>query len=190
MYRLSSWTPTQKTDDENDTEKTHNKCQSNGLTLIYEANVKYHKVAAMTGSNVANGSNGTAATERGCWTIGLINSKYKYLSAETFGHKINANGKALKKKQVWILEPSGDGDTIVMRSHLNKYLAVDQFGNVTCDQVIIIKTLHDALLEFLRSKATYSEPDHYFSRFDFLTIEENHFSHASLLICDIEKTLG
>ena len=138
MYRLSSWTPTQKTD-ENDTEQTQNQGSNNGLTLIYEANVKYHKVAAMTGSNVTNGSNGTAATERGCWTIGLINSKYKYLSAETFGHKINANGKALKKKQVWILEPSGDGDTIVMRSHLNKYLAVDQFGNVTCDQVIIIK---------------------------------------------------
>lgn len=100
-------------------------------------------VAAMTGSMVTNGNghdgkngiNGTAATERGCWTIGLINSQYKYLSAETFGYKINANGKALKKKQVWVLEPSGDGDTIVLRSHLNRYIAVNQFGNVTCDQV-------------------------------------------------------
>ena len=129
-----------------------------GNHLIYEANVKvltktasnFAKtasnfvvpVAAMTGSvsngHSANGhiQNGTAATEKGCWTIGLVNSKFKYLSAETFGYKINANGKALKKKQVWILEPSGDGDTIVMRSHLNKYVAVDQFGNVTCDQVI------------------------------------------------------
>ena len=59
------------------------------------------------------------------------------MSAETFGFKINANGKALKKKQVWILEPSKDGDTVVLRSHLNKYLAVDQFGNVICDQVTI-----------------------------------------------------
>ncbi len=49
--------------------------------------------------------------------------------------RINANGKALKKKQVWILEPSGEGESVVLRSHLNRYLAVDQFGNVTCDQV-------------------------------------------------------
>ena len=95
----------------------------------------------MTGSLVSNGNghqngtNGTAATDKGCWTVGLINSKFKYLSAETFGYKVNSNGKTLKKKQVWILEPSGDGDTIVLRSHLNKYVAVDQFGNVTCDQV-------------------------------------------------------
>ena len=88
----------------------------------------------------AHASNGTtAATDKGCWTIGLINSKYKYLSAETFGFRTNANGKALKKKQVWILEPSGDGESVVLRSHLNKYVAVDQFGNVTCDQVIRIK---------------------------------------------------
>merc|ERR1719495_1443154 len=39
----------------------------------------------------------------------------------------------MKKKQVWILEPFGDGDSICLRSHLNKYLAVDQFGNVTCE---------------------------------------------------------
>ena len=37
--------------------------------------------------------------------------------------------------QVWILEPSGDGDSVVLRSHLNRFIAVDQFGNVTCDQV-------------------------------------------------------
>ena len=49
--------------------------------------------------NGVNGSNGvTAATDKGCWTIGLINSKFKYLSAETFGFRTNANGKTLKKK--------------------------------------------------------------------------------------------
>jgi hypothetical protein len=37
--------------------------------------------------------------------------------------------------QVWILEPSGDGDSVILRSHLNRFIAVDQFGNVTCDQV-------------------------------------------------------
>ena len=65
-------------------------------------------VAAMTVSNGdTNGENGhsnghsqSPVLEKGSWTIGLINSKYKYLSAETFGFKINANGKTMKKKQV------------------------------------------------------------------------------------------
>ena len=58
--------------------------------------------ASSNGNGSSNGHNGTAATERGCWTIGLINSKFKYLSAETFGYRTNANGKTLKKKQVKI----------------------------------------------------------------------------------------
>ena len=79
--------------------KQNNHEHKAGKHLIYEANVQYNSnnnrvskrfqtsVAAMTGSSVSNGNghangngtNGTAATERGCWTIGLINSKLKYL---------------------------------------------------------------------------------------------------------------
>jgi len=83
-------------------------------------------------------SNGDSAPVKGSWTIGLINSKFRYLTAETFGFKINANGGSLKKKQVWTLEPasplsSGGESVIYLRSHLDKYLAVDTFGNVTCE---------------------------------------------------------
>ncbi|XP_013793847.1 protein singed-like, partial [Limulus polyphemus] len=68
------------------------------------------------------------------WNIGLLNAQYKYLTAETFGCKVNANGSALKKKQMWTLEPyGGDDGSVCLRSHLDKYMAVDQFGNVTCD---------------------------------------------------------
>ena len=55
------------------------------------------------------------------------------MTQETFGNKLNANGKTMKKKQMWILEGSGDGKTICLKSHLGKYLIVDKFGNVTCD---------------------------------------------------------
>ena len=56
-----------------------------------------------------------------------------YMTQETFGNKINANGKTMKKKQMWTLEPSGDGATVCLKSNSGKYLIVDKFGNVTCD---------------------------------------------------------
>ncbi|KAL0278316.1 UNVERIFIED_CONTAM: hypothetical protein PYX00_000169 [Menopon gallinae] len=95
----------------------------------------------MNGMNGFNGhydQNGggdiiTQNQQKGCWTIGLINSKFRYLTAETFGFKINANGASLKKKQIWTLEPSSGDGTIYLRSHLGMYLAVDSFGNVTCE---------------------------------------------------------
>ncbi|CAG7836451.1 unnamed protein product [Allacma fusca] len=90
-----------------------------------------HTNGSSNGSS--NGSGDGSCWEKGVWSVGIINSKHKYLTAETFGFKINANGLYLKKKQTWLLEPSGDGDTICLRSHLDRYLAVDQYGNVTCD---------------------------------------------------------
>lgn len=127
-------------------------------------------------------------------TVGLINGKHKYLTAETFGFKINSNGQVLKKRQQWTIEPfhenssraaellispsvssngqiqdtfdpyiftissdpicqslnsvrsssngsassemdtcSEEHENVAIKSHLNKYLAVDSFGNVTCD---------------------------------------------------------
>lgn len=93
----------------------------------------------MNGVNGCNGhhENGDSISSpytKGCWTIGLINVQYKYLTAETFGFKINANGASLKKKQIWTLEPAaGEASAIYLKSHLDKYLAVDSFGNVTCE---------------------------------------------------------
>ncbi|XP_043210973.1 protein singed-like isoform X2 [Amphibalanus amphitrite] len=83
-------------------------------------------------SNGMNGGTCEPATDERAWTVGLL-SGGKYLTAETFGFKINANGTSLKKKQLWTMQPTGDAGQISLRSHLGKYLAVDSFGNVTCE---------------------------------------------------------
>ncbi|XP_017757954.1 PREDICTED: protein singed [Eufriesea mexicana] len=82
-------------------------------------------------ANSAENVGSESTNEKSGWTVGLINGKFKYLTAETFGFKINANGSSLKKKQLWTLE--GSEQQVYLRSHLDRYLAVDQFGNVTCE---------------------------------------------------------
>lgn len=71
--------------------------------------------------------------ENSTWTLGLINSSRNYLTAEKFGFKINANGKTMKKNQMWELEGWGDGKTVCLKSSLGRFMAVDKHGNVRCD---------------------------------------------------------
>lgn len=84
----------------------------------------------MTAVNGVNGVNKAAETG---WKVGLINYAQKYLTAESFGCKINVSGTALKKKQTFTLVQDPVEEVVYIKSHLGRYLSADKYGNVTCE---------------------------------------------------------
>ena len=74
------------------------------------------------------------ATKTFRWNFGLFNEASKrYLTLETFGFKLNVDGTALKKKQMWTLEQEEGSNICYFRSHLNRYLSADRRGNMKCE---------------------------------------------------------
>lgn len=79
--------------------------------------------------------NGINGHRSGCmeWRVGFMNCGIKYLTAETFGFKVNASGVALKKKQIWSIEQDPAEDYVYIRSGLGRYMTSDKYGNVTVE---------------------------------------------------------
>lgn len=95
------------------------------------------------------------------WTFGLINSSGKYLTAESFQHKITANGTTLKKKQIWTLVRIG-GNTVALKNHAGTYLSIDKDGNVSGagdeiggDQKLTLETNKDGKVSIKSSYGRY-----------------------------------
>lgn len=80
-----------------------------------------------------NGVNGASKAGEAGWKVGLINYEKKYLTAESFGCKINVSGNALKKKQTFVLVQDPVEEVVYIKSHLNRYLSADKYGKVTCE---------------------------------------------------------
>lgn len=68
------------------------------------------------------------------WSVGFRNFQGLYLTVETFGHRVNANGKSMKKKQIFHLEQDEGADKqLYIRTHLGRYLTSKADGTFAAD---------------------------------------------------------
>lgn len=68
------------------------------------------------------------------WSVGFRNHQGLYLTVESFGDRLNANGKSMKKKQIFFFEQDeGAVDEMYLRTHRGKYLTSKADGTFAAD---------------------------------------------------------
>lgn len=71
------------------------------------------------------------ANELLTWTFGLKGSNGKYFTVESFGDKLNVDGKSMKAKQIFLLETIEGSEAVRLRTPNNKYLSGSAKGDLT-----------------------------------------------------------
>ena len=85
--------------------------------------------------------NGVQGSETLQWKVGLINHLDKYMTAETFGFKVNASGSTMRKKQLWVIEQDSVQENVVyIKTHLNRYISADKKGNISAANETVDET--------------------------------------------------
>jgi len=67
------------------------------------------------------------------WSFGLRNAAGNYLTAETFGNRINCNASIMKKKQIFFLEQDASTGKVYIRTPQGKYLSTTAAGAFSGD---------------------------------------------------------
>jgi fascin 1/2 len=68
------------------------------------------------------------------WAMGLKGPDGFYLTVEPFGGRVGLTSKAMKAKQIFVLEhPDGPGTTVAIRTSLGRYLTGRRDGSLSAD---------------------------------------------------------
>jgi fascin 1 len=109
--------------------KSNNNTSSSSSSTCSDSSIISSSKSNLNTTNSSSSSSSSSSK----WTLGLMNSESKYLTAENFGFKINATGNTLRKKQKWTIEQDNE-EIAYLVSPLGNYLSTDKYGKLTCEK--------------------------------------------------------
>jgi hypothetical protein len=123
----------------------NNNTFQNGSVMVTSSSSTSSSTSSSCNNSVSHETNGSSSSLSNVnisnvgvtakLNLGLMNSDGKYLTAESFGFKINATGNTLRKKQKWLIEQDND-EFVYLISPLSCYLSTDKYGKVSCEKQV------------------------------------------------------